>query len=163
MRLPRVTIASAMALTVLAAVDCLVLREWWGEKNDDRLALFFFGGLPLFNILMAGLVVLAKRWRKGATHAFLSGFVAAGGAVLACYVAIIAAFPEEGADLLTRVCVPLNPLSVKLFPAGLAAAVSIVMAIATVPELALAILGGLLHRRYRVAIGRRRPEAVSVE
>ncbi len=153
MRLPRLTIAEVMALTVLAAADCLVFREAY---ENYRLALFFFGGLPLLNVLTVGLVLLAKRRRAGGSRGFLPGFEIAGGAILACYLALIAAFPEEGTDLLGRITVPFIPLAGRFFPAGRAAAFSIVIAIVTVPELAIAAMGGLLHWRYRVAIKRRR-------
>ncbi len=153
MRLPHLTIAEAMALTVLAAVDCLVFREAY---DDYRLALFFFGGLPLLNVLAVGLVLLAKRRRANAAPGFLAGFEITGGVILACYLALIAAFPDEGTDLLSRISVPLIPLAESVFPAGRAAAFSIVMAIVTVPELAIAAAGGFIHWRYLVAIKRRR-------
>ncbi len=78
MTLPRVTISDVMALTVLAAGDCLVLREGLRGNSDVRLGLFFFGGLPLLNILMIGLVLLVKRRRRGMSCVFLAGFEAAG-------------------------------------------------------------------------------------
>jgi hypothetical protein len=157
------TIADVTALTVLAAVDCLVLREGLRGNSDTRLALFFFGGLPLFNILMIGLVFLVKRRRRGAPHAFLAGFEAVGGMVLLSYLGIIAVFPDEGGDVLTAIILPLNPLAGKAFPAGLVAVCAIVMAIATVPQLVVVVLGGLLHRRYRAVVERRRAEIISAE
>ncbi len=58
---------------------------------------------------------------------------------------------------------PLNPLAEMAMPFGLMAGVAIVMSVATVPELALAALGGLWHRRYRVVIERRRPVEVTTD
>ena len=83
MRMPRLSIADLMGLTVLAALDCLAFLTVNARKDTAYFGLFF-GVLPLANVLAVGLIVLARRRRRGDPAASLAGFQAAGWMILRC-------------------------------------------------------------------------------
>lgn len=156
MRLPRFSIAGLMALTALMALDCLAVRAAW-HSNEIRVILLFFVGLPWLNVLVLGLATLRKRWRSREPLAFLVGFMVVGWLLLALDVVVIL---DRGSDLeapFNALTAPLDPLVELVFPAGLAIALGIVMAVATLPQLIVAIVGGALNRRYRLRVERREP------
>jgi hypothetical protein len=76
MRLPRVSIADVMALTVLVALDCLA----WTKCDDDWLILLSLRLLilPVLNVLAIGLYVAIGKMRKGEPIPFLASFLVIG-------------------------------------------------------------------------------------
>jgi hypothetical protein len=155
MRPPRFSISGLMALTVLIALDCLVVRAVLIDNTSEARLLFFFGGVPWLNILAIGLFLLRRRWRRREPLAFLVGFEAVGWAVFAIHLALIGASPSEYIHALTKLTAPLDPLAGVFFPAGLVVACAIVMSILTLPQWVVAFVGGMLARRYRIRIERR--------
>jgi hypothetical protein len=77
MRLPRVSIADVMALTVLVALDCLA----WKDYFDDGLIFVTFRLLilPVLNVLAISLYVAIGKMRKGEPIPFLASFLVIGG------------------------------------------------------------------------------------
>jgi uncharacterized protein YggT (Ycf19 family) len=154
MRPSRFSIAGIMALTALIALDCLVTRAVWGF-NDIRVAMLYFGGLPWLNVLVIGLAVLRGRRRRNEPAAFLVGFEVVGWAMLVSFVTLIFASTlvcELVMGWLERL---LNPLAEMTPPLGLVAAMASAMTILTLPQLIVAVAGGLFTRRYRIRIERR--------
>ncbi len=160
MRLPRFSIAEGMALTAVAALDCLMIRSINGNPNEAGI-LFFFAGLPWLNVLVIGLTILRGKWRRKEPLPFLLGFLTVGWALFSITLALIAFSPSRCMAALERASKPLEPLAEMVPPFGLVIADGIFMAILTVPQGIVAIAGGLLCRRYRLRIERRERTGVA--
>ena len=154
MRLPRFSIAEVMALTAVAALDCLMIRYANGSPNE-AVILFFFAGLPWLNVLVIGFTILWGKWRRREPLPFLLGFLAVGWALFSITLALIAFSPEECMAAVQWASRPLEPLAEMAPPFGIVIAVGIFMAILTIPQGIVAIVGGMLCRRYRLRIERR--------
>ena len=160
MRPPRFSIAALMALTAVVAVDCLLNRLAWHPWNATGI-LFFFGGLPMFNILAIGLLFLTRKMRRGESATFLVGFEVVGWFLLLLSGWAAGVVADEAVDILGRFTLPLMPLAGVAPPLGLAVAQGLVMVMLTVPLVIVATAGGLVNRRYRIRIERRAPGRVT--
>jgi hypothetical protein len=76
MRLPRVSIADVMALTVLVALDSLAWKKY--EVDSLILLILRFLILPVLNVLSIGLYVAIGKKRKGEPIPFLASFLVIG-------------------------------------------------------------------------------------
>ncbi len=155
MRLPRLSIADVMALTVLAALDSLIARAAW--RTNNFVLLLFCGVVPWLNVLIVGLVVLWRRITRSERIAFLFGFEVAGSATLMLFVALIFGFRDASLEAFITATSPLNPLVDAAPPAGLVVAVGVVMIAMTIPHFIVALVFGFLNRRYCVEIKLRTP------
>jgi hypothetical protein len=145
---PRFTIATLAFVVVLLALDFAWMRVLLPNRGFSVFGFaaqgFDLGVLPMVNLLALSLYLrLSRRERP---HPFLVGFELCGlGAVLA-YMAWSWADPETVGILIVRVCLawwrwtPLSPRDPYLV---VVAAISI-----TVPQLLVAMLGGLIIRYF---------------
>jgi F0F1-type ATP synthase assembly protein I len=150
MKLPRLTIANLMALVLLVALDvwvCKALPLRGPSPDLDLSDLLIFGALPMANVLAIGLVPLARsRVQHAGRRPALVGFEV-GGLValllfLVCALNLTHPLHEGVGGVLTAIgLVPPGPVF-------LACATTLLL----VPQLALALLGGWLCRRYAIRV-----------
>lgn len=160
MHLGRTRITGLMGLVVVAAVEFWAVRvanDWQfdyyirgNELASRMIGLALLGALPIANILGIGLLISL---RGRGNRPFLLGFEVAGFASLLTLVAAIIFAPEllskSLVDNFRRNVVPLFLHGPYMYPTGLAALTSIAVAVLTLPQVAFALLGGLLVRKFR--------------
>jgi hypothetical protein len=114
----------------------------------------FLGSLPMANVLAVGMLV---GQRRPGNRPFLLGFEAFGAVGLAFFIALASCFPREVLLLyLTPVVVPMERTVGDDRPFVMFPIVGIVaVALLGLPQLAFALLGGFLSRRFRITITRR--------
>jgi hypothetical protein len=151
MRAPRFRIAWLMAVIAIVALNFGVMAQWsYDSPEDETIQTLIAGGLPMANVLAVGLLFGRRRLRN---HPFLLGFVVFGVTVLALYV--IATTVLTGAwiepyllPVLERI---LGSSGLTMTPARVLTLVSVVVAMLGLPQVAFAVVGGLLFRRLRIA------------
>lgn len=159
----RLRITRLMALIVVAALELATIRALLGEvyrlaRADSlltarTLTILIYGVIPLANVLAIGLAI---GWRRRGP--ILLGFATFGAAALALSLAGLALFPDATVHLvLDRVIDPLfkavtdGPYVTR---GGLLVLHAGVVAVLTLPQLALALIGGLLfHGASRAVAG----------
>lgn len=151
MTAPRPSIAWLMTVVVIVAFELAALRAWFvnslGGRTGAMVELLVIGGLPMLSLLVLGGLGLRRRGRRG----FLFGFEVCGVAALTVYVGLTLMFPET----LVGPCAvwPLDFLVGANPPTGqpltwYAQRVAIAAVWLTLPQVVLAIVGGLLFRRF---------------
>jgi hypothetical protein len=149
---PRFRIAWLMAGVALIAIDfgavrglSNIFRGYGANEADDFLIM---GGLPMTNVLAVGLLVGRQRLRS---RCFLLGFEVFGATALASFVFVAGLF---GRDWLEPYLLPvLLPLEMGLRGLAWSAQAIILCSAAaillTLPQIAYALLGGVVSRRLR--------------
>jgi hypothetical protein len=166
---PRLPIATGMLAVAIAALDFGAIRACSdvqstsrnqlgrGPKDTaefDRIVnrrtradLLVAGALPMGNILAVGL--LGHRGRR--SRPFLLGFEAFGATALALYIAAASGVTYEG--LRPYLDLVLDPLRKSFGPSPTLAYSAVVYlifaAILGLPQMAFALIGGLIFRRFR--------------
>lgn len=169
--MPRLPIASVMLVIAIAAVDFAAVRAVSDVQNKSRASLgrgskdpaefdrvvnrrtradlLASGALPTGNVLAVGLF----RYRRRRIHPFLLGFEAFGATALALYIAVASCVTYEG--LRPYLDVVLDPLRKSVGPSPsliYATVVYLTFAVILVlPQVAFALIGGLLFRRFGTA------------
>ena len=154
MKSPRFRIAWLMVAVAMAALDFAAIGAILGSGADDIGIFLLLGALPMANVLAVGLLI---GQRRSESSPFLVGFEAIGAIALALYIAALSHHPRQ---LVSSYLHPLirvleqnigrdRPLV--FMPVLLIG--SVVML--GVPQLAFALLGGFLFRRYKVTFTRR--------
>lgn len=159
MRMLRFSIADLMGLTLLAALDCLAFLTVDAREDTAYFGLFF-GVLPLANVLVVGLVVLARKRRRGGPAVSLAGFQVAGWMVLALHALWALRAPDAWRTTFLPMENRLIPLVRSRPPVGWGLAMGAYMAILVLPQLLAASLVGAL---WRLAVERRRRTAAEVK
>jgi hypothetical protein len=155
---PRFRIASVMVAVAIAALDFGAIRALLPRHanvvDDQRGMCLFLGALPMANFLAVGMLV---GQRRPGSRPFLLGFEAFGAVALAFFIALASCFPREVLLLyLTPVVVPIersigDDRPFVMFPiVGLVA-----VALLGWPQVAFALIGGFLSRRFKITITRR--------
>jgi hypothetical protein len=146
-KVPRFRIGSIMFFIALAALDFGAIRAVFDHKSRTGY-LLGIGAVPMANVLAVGLLIGHRRRRS---RRFLSGFVVLGAMAVAVYVAVASVFAEElvipyimynynhvfGYKGLLR---SLQPYVVIYYP--------ILALMLGLPQLAFALVGGLLSHAY---------------
>ena len=151
MRAPRFRIAWVMVAVAIAALNSAAIRAMLGSRAGDFLAL---GALPMASVLAVGLLI---GHRRPEARPYLLGFEAFGATALAIYVAAARCYREEVLiPYLTPILEPIRDTIGQnqpyvLFPAM----ISIAMIMLGLPQLAFALIGGFLSRRFKVTITHR--------
>lgn len=135
-----------MLFVAIVAINIATVRAGMASETATG-GLLAAGGMPMASVLIVGLLF---GYRRPASHPFLVGFLLFGAMALALCVFLAIRFPNEtlGAylDLLLRPVWKATGLSE---PAVfLLIAYPIAVMVLTLPQLAIAVLGGLLLRRY---------------
>ena len=154
-KLPRIRIAWVMFAVAFFAIDLTVMRallDYPSPLGEELL----FGALPMANVLAVGLLIAQQRVRS---RPFLLGFELFGAIALASYIASARFCPGPRGPIRSYLSIVLDPITA---PMGLTRTLSSVLIIWLVvllmlgwPQLAFALLGGFLSRRYRVTMTRR--------
>ena len=103
------------------------------------------GGLPMAHVLAVGLLL----GRRRGSHPFLLGFEAFGATALALYIAGVSLFTEELVRPFLRLVLKhlLEPIRFRPYLNILGFPYLIMIATLILPQLAFALIGGLLSRR----------------
>jgi hypothetical protein len=144
-----------MVFVALAALNFTVIRVVLDHRSNTS-TLLGLGALPMANILAVGLLI---GHRRRGSRPFLLGFEVFGATALALYVASVSSFGEEVVIAYLRLL--LDPLEKILgrYPLGVLVATlcSVAVVMLSLPQVAFALIGGFLSRKYRVTITKRPP------
>jgi hypothetical protein len=155
MKGPRLRIAWVMAAVAIAALDFWGIREFLGAQMfglaSETDAYLLLGALPMANVLGVG--ILIGQQRPGSSP-FLLGFEIFGALALTIYVVLscmphhplLRDYAELWVDPIRENMRPLGPFLV--YP--MICFVGVVML--GWPQVAFALFGGLLSRRFRITI-----------
>jgi hypothetical protein len=146
-------VAVAISALDLGAIRALLPRHEH-VLDDQRGMCLLLGALPMANVLAVGMLV--GRRRPG-SRPFLMGFEAFGAKALAIFIALATCFPREVVlPYLTPVVVPLERTIGYDRPFVMFPIVGVVaVALLGWPQVAFALAGGSLSRRFKVTITRR--------
>ena len=155
--MPRFRIAWVMVAIAIAALDFAAIRALL--KLESFVAGFsIFGALPMANILAGGILIGLRRRER---HPFLLGFVKFGAMALALYVALTSSLDVARSPYLGLLdnYLAQNP-TVEIISQNhpfvfrpIQCFVTVVMLVW--PQVAFALTGGFLFRKFRIAIYRR--------
>jgi hypothetical protein len=153
LKAPRFRIAWVMVAVAIAALDFGAIRALI-EFNSRARELLLLGALPMANVLAIGMLI---RQQSPGIRLFLLGFEVFGAMALALYVAL--SFLHDNELISNYLAVLLEPIQ-KIIGQGrpfvfipIACFVAVVML--GWPQVAFALMGGFLFRRFRVTITRR--------
>ena len=175
MKTPRIAIASVMLAVAIAALDFGAIRAFSDARSRScnqlvrgpkdpaefdriedsliRVDLLVSGALPMGNILVAVGLLVHQRQRS---HPFFLGFAVFGAAALAVYIAAVSRVTYE--QLRPYLDLVLEPLKKSFGPSPALARSAVVYLIFAVmlvlPQMAFALIGGLIFRKFR-AVERR--------
>jgi hypothetical protein len=134
-----------MAAVVLVALNCIALRTPLSGRSLAA-CMLLLGGLPMANILAAGLLtVLPDRSWRAVYRPWFVGFEVVGWTALLLYSSCAYYHPEALRESVVPALRSLRAL-------GNPAFITAVMAALTVPQLCLALLGGWLNQRYGIGV-----------
>jgi hypothetical protein len=159
-KVPRFRIAWAMVFVAIAALNFGAIRAWSDLKTSNggnqhvmlMIDALGAGAMPMANILAVGLLISL---RHRGSRPFLSGFEAFGATALALYVAGAIFFTEE--LVMPYLNLALKPLAKTMvigpFPHTVffLVIVSVAGVMLVLPQVALALIGGLLFRKFKIA------------
>jgi hypothetical protein len=148
-KMPRFRIAWVMVFVAIAALNFTAIR-----MASDRIIpsseLLGLGALPMANVLAVGLLI---GQRRRSSRPFLLGFEVFGAVALALYVDLAGFSPHRVIDYLELLLDPIRrtigldrtvALIATIYPVGLV--------MLGLPQLAFALVGGFLSRRFKVTI-----------
>ena len=150
MKVPRFRIAWVMVAVAITALDFTAIRTVLDSKSPLG-GVLLLGALPMANVLVVGLVNARQRPK---TRLFLVGFELFGAIALASYIALSLLFP--GGPIRPYVSIVLDPILATMGPAPPFIRFPIIWCVVAVilawPQVAFALLGGFLSRKFRVTI-----------
>ena len=155
---PNRLIAWVMVAVAIAAFDFMAIRAvlvpQTSSLSPERGFLLLLGALPMANVLAVGLLVVQLR---PGVRPFLQGFEAFGAMALAHFILLASCFPREVViPYLVRFFEPVEWVAGRHNPfvsIPIQCLVSVIML--GLPQVAFALLGGSLSRRFKVRISRR--------
>lgn len=153
MKVGRFRIVWLMVAIAIAALDFAVIRA---VLRYPEIGFFVLGALPMVNVLVVGTLVAQ---RHPENRPFLLGFAVSGAMVLALFVALMILDTNQNGPIfyyLSLLYVPLEKavgldrpyVRIPLECSG-------VVGMLTVPQVAFALIGGFLSRRFKITITRR--------
>jgi hypothetical protein len=149
-KLPRLRIAGVMGFVAIVALNFGAIRALSGFAPDhsDYLTL---GALPMADILVVGLLI-AQQYPQ--SRPFFLGFEVFGAMALALYVALEIYCRDKAVNpYLALFFDPIERIGGRGWPVRfIPIRYSIGVAILVLPQIALALIGGFLSRRFRVTI-----------
>jgi hypothetical protein len=144
-----------MLAVAILAVNFAAIRAFL-DYTSPLGEVLLFGALPMANILAVGLLIAQRRPR---TRPFLLGFELFGAIELASYFAFASWFPNPGGPIRWYVSIVLDPIVATMGQTRslvtLPAIWLVVLFMLGLPQVAFALIGGFLSRRYKVTITRR--------
>ena len=160
MKVPRFRIAWIMVFVALAALNFSALRSALDDPSPT-IELLALGATPMATVLMIGLLI--GYWRH-VCRPFIMGFELFGALALALYIVLASCTGDK--TIAPYVSLFLEPLgnvvgtdrSVIFIPI----AYSVAVVVLGLPQLAFALIGGVLCGKYRITITKR-PFQLSVD
>ena len=158
MKIPRFRIAWVMVAVAIAALDFGAIRALLARHgsalDDQRSMCLLLGALPMANVLAVGMLI---GQRRPGSRPFLLGFEAFGAMALAFYIALASCFPREVVlPYVTPVLAPIERTIGNDRPFVMIPIVCVVaVALLGWPQVAFALAGGFLSRRFKVTISPR--------
>ena len=156
MKAPRFRIAWIMIAVAIVALDFWAISAMYDLRsgNQNMMDLLCTGAIPMANILAIGQLM---RLRRHQNSPFLLGFQAFGGIALAIFVAGAIFFTEE--LVMSYLGFFLRPMVTIIGQRAPVVFIPILLSVAVImlglPQLAFALLGGFLSRRFKVIVVRR--------
>ena len=152
MGVPRIRIAWVMVFVALAALDFTVLRAALDDPSP-QCPLLTLGAMPMATVLAIGLLIGHRRL---GSRPFLLGFESFGALALALYVVLASCFPDETVGPYLGLFIDPLVKSIgqnrRLFVPIAFPGIAVMLAL---PQLAFALIGGSLSRKYRIIITKR--------
>jgi hypothetical protein len=152
MNVPRFRIVWAMVFVALAALDLAVFRAAVDAHSITGL-LLALGAIPMATLLAIGLII---GYRRDGSRAFLLGFESFGAMALALFAVLAAFFGENVLDCYIRIFI--DPLSKIIGPDRPLVHIAVAYVALGLPQVAFALMGGFLSRKYRITITERPAE-----
>ena len=156
MKVLRFRIAWVMAFIAIAALEFAAIRALFGFGPRPG-ELLMLGTLPMANILAVGFLI---SYRRPGSRTFLLGFEAFGAVALAFYVALAIFSPDSQYSYIRPLINPMERIIGRDRPFVFIPIVCFVaVVILVLPQVAFAVLGGLLSRKFTITIRiSRRPD-----
>jgi hypothetical protein len=152
-KVPRFRIAWVMVFVAVAAINFAAVRLELDHHNEFG-EMLVLGAMPMASVLAVGLLFGLRRPDR---RPYLFGFTLFGAMALVFSVILNVFFRE--ATLVPYVSLFLEPLwpiiGLARSVVWISAAYSIAVGVLTLPQVAFALIGGFLLRRYGVTITRR--------
>ena len=153
MKVPRFRIAWVMVGIAIAALNFAAIRAILRYPENGFLEL---GALPMVNFLVV--CTLAAQQRPG-SRPFLLGFAASGAMVLSLFVALMILDQNQDGPIfyyLSLLYIPMDKAVGLDRPyVRIPLECSLVMGMLGLPQVAFALIGGFLSRRFKITITRR--------
>jgi hypothetical protein len=157
-KVPRFRIAWLMVAVAIAAFDFAAIRallpHHGSALDDQRRMCLLLGALPMANALAVGMLIGQRRPGR---RPFLMGFEVFGAMALAFFIVLATLFPREVVwPYITPFVLPIERFigpgrPMVYIPLG----AFVIVATLAWPQVAFAMLGGFLSRKFRVTITRR--------
>ena len=153
MKIPRFRLAWLMAFVAIAALNFAAMRALLGFDSVTA-RLLLVGALPMVNVLAVGILIAQ---RQPGSRTFLLGFEAFGAMAVVLFIVLATCFPREVVlPYVTPVMVPIESTIGYDRPFVMFPIVGVVaVALLGWPQVAFALAGGSLSRRFKVTITRR--------
>ena len=152
-KMPRFRIAWIMVAVAIVAIDFGAIREMF-RFDSEIVELLVVGVLPMANVLAVGLLVGQRRPGK---RPFLPGFEAFGAVASTIYFALASCLYDEAVPpYLELFLAPVRKIVGQDRPVVVYLTLfSVVVVALGLPQLASALIGGFLSRKYRITITKR--------
>jgi hypothetical protein len=149
MKVPRFRIAWVMVVVALAALNFAVFRAAV-DAHTKIGVLLALGAMPMASVLAIGLII---GYRRHGSRPFLLGFESFGAMALALFAALVVLFGEKVLESYTRIFI--DPLSKIIGPDRPLIHIPVAYVALGLPQVAFALMGGFLSRKYRITITER--------
>jgi|GEM_PF-5559301 len=153
MKLPRFRIAWVMVFVALTALNFAVLRAALDSKSFF-MEMFALGPMPMATVLAIGLII---GYRNPWSRPFLLGFESFGAMAIALLVVLSACCGEETVgpyvSLFIEPIAKIIGMNRPLIFIPIACSVGVIAL--GLPQVAFALMGGSLSRKYRITITKR--------
>jgi hypothetical protein len=151
----RFRIAWVIVAVSIAALDCGAIRAG-PESDSGAVVLLLLGALPMANVLVVGFLI---GQRRPMSRPFLLGFETFGAVASFLYAAFVCLSPDPERPLgwyLGATVEPMRRLVERNYPPfDHPIALICIAAMLGWPQLAFAVIGGFLSRRFKTTITRR--------
>jgi hypothetical protein len=137
-----------MVFIALAALNFAAIRavsDIRSHTDNHGVAISALGVMPMANVLTVGIFI---GQRRRASRPFLLGFEAFGAAALVLYLALVGFLAEE--SVMPYLYLVLRPLK-RTIGLHIPVFYAITAVMLSLPQLAFALIGGVLSRRFGIA------------
>ena len=148
MKVPRLRIAWFIVFVALAALNFAVFRAAVDAHSITGI-LLALGAMPMATVLAIGLII---GYRRNGSRPFLLGFESFGAVALALFAVLAARSGEKMLEAFMRIFI--YPLPKVLGPNQPLINILVAYVAFGLPQVAFALMGGFLSRKYRITMTR---------